>query len=263
MQSRRFRSLFVLLPGILVLGHLVLTSKGFAQPYEESAYFPIVFREAAALASVTPQSASATPSATPAPAVTPVPGEVSILPNYYTSVDNFDFLRVTGEVHNGTDDNLRFVGITANFFDSGHRLVKRDFTYTYLSRVPAGTTTCFEIALRRPTTWTYFQFERPTYWTNGEPLPRLTVVGDRGVYDPETGWYEVTGQVRNDDGAPVENVSPVVTLYNASGSVVGCSAVRLGAGLEPGKSGSFELQFLSRDYSNVASYRIQVDATAE
>ena len=95
--------------------------------------------------------------------------------------------------------------------------------YIHLGNLPTGGKTCFSILLPKPVGWSYYQFEAPTYRTDGEPLPNLTVTNHSGSYNFTFGWYEIIGQVRNDHGTRVEYVSPIGTVYNASGIVIGCN----------------------------------------
>lgn len=192
----------------------------------------------------------------------PPPG-VRVLNNHFAYVDTIDYLHIVGEVQNNTANHLRFVKITANIFNSNGQLLDTDFTYTYLDNLPAGDKTCFHILLEEPAGWSYYEFEAPTYWTDGEPLPNLAIFNDSGSYNSTFGWYEIIGQVRNDHGTRVEYVSPVGTVYNASG-VVGCDFTYVNSThLDPGRTSSFEMTFSGRDYANVTSYRLQVDGNPQ
>jgi hypothetical protein len=178
-------------------------------------------------------------------------------------VDSIDYLNIVGEVQNNTANHLRFVKITANIFNGSGQLLDTDFTYIYLDNLPASDRTCFHISLEEPAGWSYYEFEAPTYWTDGEPLPNLAVLNDSGSYNSTFGWYEIIGQVRNDHGTRVEYVSPVGTVYNASG-VVGCDFTYVNStDLAPDQTSSFEMTFLGRDYADVTSYRLQVDGNPQ
>lgn len=200
----------------------------------------------------------------PTPTPTTVPPGVYILSNHSSYVDSIDYLHIVGEVQNNTANHLRFVKITANIFNSSGQLLDTDFTYIYLDNLPAGDRTCFDILLEEPAGWSYYEFEAPTYRTDGEPLPNLTVFNDSGSYNSTFGWYEIIGQVRNDHGTRVEYVSPVGTVYNASGVVVGCNFTYVNSThLDPGQTSSFEMTFSGRDYADVTSYRLQVDGNPQ
>ena len=214
-------------------------------------FFPIIERPVS-----TP-----TPTLTPVPTPTPIPLDVQILPNDSHYVDSIDYLNVVGEVLNNTSYDLSFVEITATFFNASGQPVDHGSAYIYLEDLPAWGYTCFEISVPVPSGWAYYQFEAPTYYTDGHPLPNLTILNDGGSYDPTFGSYDITGDVRNDEQVRVTFVSPVATLYNNLGKVVGCDSTYVDStNLAPGQISSFDITFFSRDYSDVTFYRLQVDA---
>ncbi len=175
-------------------------------------------------------------------------------------MDSIDYLHILGEVQNNTNKHLRFVKITANVFNGGGQLLDTALTYIYLDNLPAGQKTCFNVLLQKPAGWSYYEFESPTYWTDGNPLPNLTAFNLSGSYNSTIGWYEIVGQVRNDHGTRVEYVSPVATAYNAFGIVVGCNPTYVNSThLDPGQMSSFELLFVGGNSAGITSYRVQVD----
>jgi hypothetical protein len=200
------------------------------------------------------------PTASITPTVTVMPQGVYILPNYSHYVDSINYLHIVGEVMNNSSNILRYVEIIVDVFNSNGQLVATDFTFTYLSNIPPWTRTCFDVSLQQPANWSYYQFEAPQYWNDGQPLPNLTVYGTSGSYNPTFGWYEIIGMVRNDGGVRVNYVSPIGTLYNVSGIVIGCDFTFVSStDLLPGQSSSFDMTFLGRNYNDVASYSVQVD----
>lgn len=201
-----------------------------------------------------------TATSTSTPTATAIPSGVYVLSNHSSYVDSIDYLHIVGEVWNNTSVHLTFVKIIADIFDDVNHLITTDFTYTYLDTLPAGEKTCFHILLPDPTGWSSYQFEKPTYWTDGSPLPNLALVDVSGAYNPTYGWYDIVGMVRNDHGSRVEYVSPVGTLYNAAGTVIGCNFTYVSSTyLDPGQTSSFEITFVGRNYPDVAWYRLQVD----
>lgn len=187
-----------------------------------------------------------------------------VLENHSYYGDFFGYLNIFGEVQNDTADHLDSVEIAVNVFNSGGQFIGTGFNYIYLNNLPAGDKTCFYIALEEPANWSYYEFEPPYYWTDGEPLPNLTVLNDSGYYDPFWGWYDITGQVRNDHGTRVEDIFLVGALYDAFGAIIDCDYAYTDAFyLDPGQASYFELMFSWRDYANVASYRLQVDGSPQ
>lgn len=214
---------------------------------------------------LTPSNTSTpTLSPTPSPTRTPTAVPVEVLPNHSDYVDSIDNLWIVGEVQNNTSDYLRFVRITANVFDGEGQLLDTNFSYIDLDSLSPHEKTCFDVLFSdEPAGWSYYEFE-VRYRTGGEPQPSLTVFNDRGSYDSIFGWYKIIGQVRNDHGSRVEYVKPVGTVYDASGTVVGCGFTYVNAtDLDPGQTSSFEMLFTGRDYADVVSYRLQVDGNVQ
>lgn len=204
------------------------------------------------------------PSNTPWPTPTPEPAGVWVLPHYTTFVDSIDALHVVGEVKNNTADWVEFVRISANLYSSSGQLLETDFTYTYLDKVPPGEKTCFHLIMENPAGWSYLEFERPTFWDNANNSPPITVYNVTASYIPTYGWYEILGLAKNETAERALFVSPVGTLYNASGRVIGCDYTYVNStDLDPGQTSAFELLFSGRTYNDVGSYRIQVDADSE
>lgn len=238
-------------------------------------YLPCISRLTAQVATptatVSPTSTStptSSPTPSPTPTVTATPTSTSVpvevLPNHSSYVDSIDNLWIVGEVQNNTDDYLRFVRITTNLFDTAGQLLDISSSYIDLDSLSPDEKTCFSVLFsEEPAGWAYYEFEA-RYRTGGEPLPNLVIFNDSGSYDPTFGWYEIIGQVRNDHGSRVEFVKPVGTLYDGAGTVVGCDFAYVNArDLEPGQTGSFEMLFTGRDYSDVDAYRLQVDGRLE
>ena len=203
-----------------------------------------------------------------APEPTPTeepPKGVMVLDNHFAYTTPWDSLHINGEVLNNTSNHLTLVKIIANLFNSQAKLVATEFTYVNLDNLPAGEKTCFDlIFLDVPADWQSYDFEQPTYWTDGKPFPKLTVLNESSRYISTTGSYEILGQVRNDHGAIVKYVQPVGTLYNSSGTVIGCDFTYVqSTDLDDGQVSAFDLSFSSRSYSDAASYRLQVDGWTE
>jgi hypothetical protein len=211
---------------------------------------------------LTTKALTTTISPTPVASPTPLPDGIHVLTNHSAYEDHVDYLHIVGEVFNNTDANLPYVRISAHVLDTELHLVADAFAYTYLEPLPAGETTCFHISLEAPSDWALYtlKVERPEYSTVADRLPNLVLIEHSGTYDPDFGWYEITGRVRNEDWRTVDYVAPVSTLYNIAGEVVGCKFSYVDTlSLSPGTSSAFDIIYVGRDYLDVESYRIQVD----
>ena len=252
----------------LILAIFLTLVIGAAAAYAQSnrIFLPLVVRpeDAAPTPFPTVIVITSTPALTPMPTDTPKPQPegVSILPNHNYFTNSNDFAYVVGEVQNDTSNSIRFVKITANFYDEQNQLIDTDFTFGALDILPPGERTCFDIILLDiPAGLDHYEFEAPTYSTSPDQLPNLTILSHSGSINDTFGWYEIIGEVKNDHGSRVEFVSPIGTLYNSSGDVLDCDFTFVNSThLDPGQKSSFEMFFISRDeYDGVSSYRLQVD----
>jgi hypothetical protein len=233
--------------GLVFVLLLVMLGLGVSVALAYRTYLPIVNKQA-------------TPTITPSP--TSIPLDVQILPNDSYYIDSYGSLNVLGEVLNNSNADLSFVKITVNFYNASGQPLDSYYAYTYLDDLPAWESTCFQVSVPVPSGWAYYQFEAPTYYTDGRPFPNLTVLNDSGSYNSTYGWYDITGDVRNNESVTIYSVSPVGTLYDNLGNVVGCDFILVDStDLTPGAISPFDITFFGRDYSDVTSYKLQVDGT--
>lgn len=217
-------------------------------------YLPLVLRPPAPPPKPTPVPPTPTPE--------PPPG-VNILANHSHYVTDYGYLHLFGEVHNSTVGHIGSVKVAVNFFDAQGRLVATNYTYTALFDLPAQEKACFHVVLEEPAGWAYYEFENPTYFAGGQPLPNLAVINDSWSYNPTWGDYQIIGQVRNDHSTRVNFVRPVGTLYDANNAVVGCAATYVhSTDLDPGQVSAFSMIFMSSP-ATARSYRLQVGGTPE
>lgn len=175
-------------------------------------------------------------------------------------VDSVAYLHVVGEVQNNTNRNLRFVKVSAAFYDSNGGLVDTEFTYTSLEILPKHDKTCFHLLLPEPANWSYYEFANVEYRDDAESPPDLAISNHSGSYNSTFGWYKIIGKVTNNEADRLEYVSPVGTVYNNTGTVLGCAFTYVtGTHLDPGQTSTFEMNFVGRDFKGVKIYRLQAD----
>lgn len=217
-----------------------------AAQLNERVYLPLVI------------SADTAPVPTPTPS--PTPSGVVVLDNASTYVDDLGDLHLVGEVLNTTNRPVAFVEVNADLLDGGGVVVESSFAYTYLDLLPARSRTCFDVHFfGEPVGWASYQFQAPTYQSTSESPPTLALLGLSGSYEAATGFYRISGQVRNTGASSVAFVQPTGTVYNAQDQVVGCNFTFLDdSTLSPGELDDFTLTFDDRDYSDVDSFFLQV-----
>jgi len=162
---------------------------------------------------------------------------------------------------NNTGEQITVGRISANVFTSEGRLLDTQYTFPYVSYLPAGDKTCFRIwFLDIPSNWSYYELEPPHYWSSNQPPSDLVIINDTGTYNSANDTYQIVGQVRSDHNSPVSWIQVVGTLYDHQGSVVDCDFTYPNSyDLEPGQTSAFKLIYYRRGYSDVASYRLQAE----
>lgn len=248
---KKFKEVLSLRRGSISLAVLILSLFFFVEVIAAAGdiFLPIVYHEFP-------------PTVTPTSTPTLIPGGVVVLNNHTSYTTTTGRLHVVGEVQNNTVYNLRNVKVTANFYNASNQLLESRSVFTHMIDLPAGNTTCFHISLDKPKDFSAYEFPSITYQTDGEPLPDLTIFNIiRGTH-PLFKYYYITASVFNNKDVRVYQVKPVGTLYDNSKSkkVIGCEFTLVsGYFLDPGESGSFEMYFFDRDYTDVGDYRLQVD----
>jgi len=188
------------------------------------------------------------------------PPDVEVLPNFTHYIDPTNYFHVVGEVVNLSESSMSSVDIEINFFNDNDQLLATFDETTLLSTIQAGDKACFDFAIQEPIGWDYYEFETINKWEQGQDLPMLTVNNLSHSHNSEELWYEIMGDVTNQQGSLVSNVRPVGTLYNEEGNVVGCEWTYTDPeDLAPGAVGSFQMPLLGRDFGNVVEFRMQVE----
>jgi hypothetical protein len=222
----------------------------------QAVYLPLILRGGPTATRTATSTKTPTPTATPT-----LSGSVDILTTYAHSASP-GYVYVIGEVQNNTTVNVQYVKVIVDFYN-GAQLVANTYFYTTLGTLTPGTKTCFDEFVSIPSNWTNYQFESVSYSVGGSAPPVLTVYNTSGTYISSS-WYEIIGLVRNDDEVTVKYVKLLGTLYDASGKVIGCNHTYVNStDLIPGQSSSFTLGFGGRDYSDVSTWRLQVDGSPQ
>jgi hypothetical protein len=196
------------------------------------------------------------------PTPTPQPPHVFVLSNDFSFVSSSGSLHVLGEIKNDSPYNLSDVAVKVRLLNRNDNEVASLSDSILLSNLPAGERTCFDILfISPPSNWSKYKFDTPTFDLNGADLPDLSLLNIDSSYDDKTGDYKINGEVHNDESSRVEMVKPVATLYQKkTGKVIGCAYDYVDSiYLNAGSQSPFSIDFYGRKYSDVDSFRIQVD----
>ena len=196
-----------------------------------------------------------TPSPVPTEEAPPGGVEFQGVTDYLSSTGSH---YLVGEVLNGTADTLRFVEVLATFYDADGQLVGTGSTFTELSIIEQGSTAPFKMTTLNPPAVGRYDL-RVDYSTTTQPPIRLEIAGHSGSAS-ETGWYHVTGEVRNPHDFTIKFPEIVATYYNATHEVIRVEVDFAEVDpLEPGQSSPFEV-VLTDPPADLQHYALQTEA---
>lgn len=261
------KKLLVLL-GVIFILVLFLTSAAYAQcppfspcfqvylPYTHVILQPLIPTATTASNLPTATSTSIPPTATQKP-----PSSVVILNNYYSYTDTLGFLHILGEIQNNTSNNVMYVEVNANLYNTNGNLLATENGFGNKTALLTTEKTCFDVLfINPPAEWASFKFENPDYLLGGAATNDVTLFDISGKYLPTYGWYEIIGQAINNGSIGHQYVEIIATLYNNENKVIGCdSGFANSDELAPGQVSAFDILSVGRDYSDVNDYRLQVD----
>jgi hypothetical protein len=168
---------------------------------------------------------------------------------------------LVGEVLNTTGESLRFIEVLATFYDGAGQVTGTGSTFAELSIVEPGSTAPFKLTtLGAPEIARYDL--RVDYQTTTQPPIRLEITGHSGAADG-TGWYRVTGEVRNPHDFAVKFPEIVATYYSATHDVLRVEANFSDLDvLEPGQTSPFEV-VLTDPPADLHHYALQAEAVQQ
>ena len=215
-----------------------------------------------------PPASEVLPTDTPPPSPTPSPMPTEEAPPETAGGVEFqgvtDYVSGTGshylvgEVLNRTADTLRFIEVLATFYDADGQLVGTGSTFTELSIIEPGSTAPFKLTTLDPPALGHYDL-RVDYSTTTQPPIRLEIASHSGSA-ADTGWYHVTGEVRNPHDFTIRFPEIVATYYNATHDVVRVEVDFAKVDpLEPGQSAPFEV-VLTDPPADLQHYALQTEA---
>ncbi len=114
-------------------------------------------------------------------------------------IDSLDFYNVVGEVQNVGDQAVKYVRITATFYDSSDAVVDTSFTYSSLDVILAGRKSPFSITLLDT-----IQSAKVDHYSLSVSSFSTTVTIEEGLeilshnsYTGALGWMHIVGEIEN------------------------------------------------------------------
>ncbi|NQE53084.1 hypothetical protein C5S29_05785 [ANME-1 cluster archaeon GoMg3.2] len=196
------------------------------------------------------------------PTPTPTPTGTSTKPeilSHSSYISGLGFFEVVGEVKNNLPDNIKYVKITATFYDAEKNVVGTDFTYTQLNILKPNQKSPFDLS-------TYPDKIRPASYklkvsykvSNEEPFAGLVILSHSDRID-SMGYHKIVGEVKNNGVSASSYVKLVSTYYDAKGEVIGTDFTYTDpSDIDAGDSAPFELSSYPRKL-RPSRYELQVE----
>jgi hypothetical protein len=227
-----------------------------AYPLEPEGYLPLVVIQP----SPTP---TPTPTVTPTPTATAIPPGVHILDTHSSFTHSDQGYSVVGEIFNNTENHLWNIQVSARFYNSqGKRVNTISRPLDFVNRLKPGLKVCFALdEWVDDLDWEYYEFDPVSYFADDIAPPEVSkhdLVGTELA-----GRYFLSGKVRNDHSADIDNTRVQGALYDENGVVLDCRwDYVINRHLAPGVMSPFEIEFTHRDdgYGDVDSYKVRRQA---
>lgn len=196
---------------------------------------PLVFRDRRLIPTIPPL-----PTLPPTPTPTPTPAPVArVIGSSAFVPEGSDYLYIVGQVRNDAVTSVRLVTISAELRDASGHVIAHYHTLSMIDTLSPGMTSPFHIIIPNPPTWASYETSVRAQETSQVPHP-LEVLNSTDYWDEENA-YHVAGEIRNQHGELRTFIRAFVTLYDATGQVIGV-AVNYTAPhtLNPGETASFD-----------------------
>jgi hypothetical protein len=178
-------------------------------------------------------------------------------------LDSVGYYHVSGEVQNVGDGAVRFVKITATFYDSNSIVIAVDFTYTALSVILAGRKSPFEILLiDTGQALKVHHYSLSVTYSVTSPIPMGLEMLSHSSYIDGVGYMHVVGEIKNVETSTATFVKIIATFYNSSGHVVATDFTYSDPhDIDPNQTAPFQLLLI---YANrvplIASYALTAES---
>jgi hypothetical protein len=168
---------------------------------------------------------------------------------------------IVGEVRNDTSANVQFVRISATLRDAGGNVVDSDYSYSMIGKLTPGMTSPFWIIFSDPPSWSTYDLQ--VTWDTTSQQPYAMEILNSTLYFDSYDAFHVVGEIRNQYAEQRTFVEAYVTMYDASGQVIGVDSTFTNPyDLNPGQTASFDSEVYfwkyKPDQSRMHSYRLQV-----
>lgn len=200
-------------------------------------------------------------AATPAQAI----GQAAILPNHTGYLDLTTIpitYHVVGEVNNTNTVSLKWLRVTATFYDQNNSLIGSNSSYAFLDVLLPARKTPFEVVWvgdGAKQIYNYSLTSEFSEYTGEKPLA-LEIL-ENATYVDEAGFLKVNGTVRNIGESNATGVKVVATFYNDQGKVVGVTfGYTMPLTIMPSHTEHFDLELRPKGV-NFSYYSLTAEST--
>lgn len=155
------------------------------------------------------------------------------------------YLHIVGEVRNNTAGNVRFVRISAVYYDGIGAVIGTTASYAEHDILEPGRVSPFDILRESPPGYASYTLAVEYSTTAQQAVPQLAIVSTREWFDSLNAFW-IVGEVQNTTASNLEYVQPIITLYNQAGTVINVDYAFASIDiLTPGQKSPFKALFLS------------------
>lgn len=183
---------------------------------------------------------------------------------YYERDQDMQIVHVVGEVLNNTPSSVTKIMVEAVLnLKSGGQTTLRGFPL--VDSLARGDRACFDLYVLENKAVESYAVKVISYATGGTtPADMAPVVSSAG-YNAQDGWYSLEGTLSSTSQSVIPgDLRAVVTLYDASGRVLGCeqSYIRFQPEEANGEA-AFNVVFMNRDFSQASRYALTIAGSAD
>ncbi len=149
--------------------------------------------------------------------------EVIILDNHSSYASSGGQLYVVGEVENVGDKDVKFVQITATFYDENNTVVDTETTYSGLTVIPPGFRSPFQLLIideNQIQKIHNYSLAVSSYSGVTQPLPKTLMILSNSSYISIGGLLNIVGEVKNNGSCECTFTRVMATCYDDNGKVV-------------------------------------------
>lgn len=178
-------------------------------------------------------------------------------------IDSLGWYNVVGEVQNSGDIHLKYVKITATFYDSNDVVVDTSFTFADINVLLVGRKSPFKVSL-----YNTEQSAKVDHYSLGVTYDIFELGKPEGLeilssssYVDTLGWMHVVGEIKNIGVYATTYVKVIAIFYDSTGKVVDCAFTFSDPhDLEADQKAPFEVPLMSNRVPLVDSYELTAES---